>query len=280
MAKLKPTYEKQEEIPEGYADLYTEKGGKWELTGVEGIQTQANIDRLQTSLTKERTDHKETKEKLSKFGSLDADQAQKDADEIAELKVSLETAQAAAGEGKVDQEAVDKLVDAKVATMVTPLKRELDKANETMKAQGDQIVGFELSNTNRTIADSVRKAATELKVIPGALDDVLMLSERVFENIDGTIVTKDGVGVTPGITADVWLTEMQDKRAHWWPVNQGGGAGGSGDTGGGGPNPFSAKDWNLTEQGAAVRADPAKAERLAKSAGTTVGGGKPAAPAA
>lgn len=105
-----------------------------------------------------------------------------------------------------------------------------------------------------------------------------MLAERVFEVDDeGNVTTKDGVGVTPGIAADVWLTEMQDKRPHWWPQSQGGGAGGSGGGGAGGKNPFSAEGWNLTEQGRLVRENPEKADQMAKAAGTTVGGGRPAA---
>ena len=34
-AKLKTIYEKEEEIPEGYTDLYLERNGKFELTGIE-----------------------------------------------------------------------------------------------------------------------------------------------------------------------------------------------------------------------------------------------------
>ena len=61
--KLKLVVEKLDEIDSKYHDLYTEKDGKYEFTGVEGIKTQADIDRLQTALTKERADHKSTKEK-------------------------------------------------------------------------------------------------------------------------------------------------------------------------------------------------------------------------
>ncbi len=54
------------------------------------------------------------------------------------------------------------------------------------------------------------------------------------------------------------------------------GAGATGSNGGRNePNPFSADAWNVTEQGQVVKADAAKAERLAKAAGTTVGGSRP-----
>ena len=279
---LKAIYDKQEDIPEAYRDLYTERDDKWELTGIEGIKTTADTERLQTSLTKERTEHKATKAKLDKFGELDPEQVQRDADEIGELKTALETAEAAAGDNKPDEAQIEKLVEARVATVVKPIQRDLDKALALSQEQGDTITAHQLKDTNRSIGDAVRTAATDAKLIPSALDDALMLAERVFE-IDehGTILTRDNVGVTPGIDPMVWFTEMQDKRAHWWPSSTGGGAnGGGGGGGGGGDNPFKHEGWNMTKQGEILRSDPDRASRLAISAGTTVGGPKPAAPAA
>jgi hypothetical protein len=277
---LKATYDNQDDIPEAHRELFTEKNEKWELTGIEGLKTTADIERISGSLTKERSDHKATKEKLKSFGDMDPAKAQADADAIGELTVKLEAAEAAAGEGKVDQAQIDKLVDAKVATQVVPIQRKLEKAEKTLVEQGDAITAHELRNTNRTITDAVRSAAGESKLIPSALEDALMLSERVFEiSEEGVVLTRDGVGVTPGIDPAVWFTEMQDKRSHWWPANQGGGAGGGspGGPGMGADNPFSLKGWNMTAQGAVVRLDPEKAKRLATSAGTTVGGPKPRA---
>src|SRR3974390_550562 len=68
---IKPFYPTQEEIPEQYRDLYSERGGRFDLTGVEGVKTQADIDKLNESLRKERADHKATKDKLTAFGELD-----------------------------------------------------------------------------------------------------------------------------------------------------------------------------------------------------------------
>jgi hypothetical protein len=110
------------------------------------------------------------------------------------------------------------------------------------------------------------------------MDDVLMLGERVFEvTDDGAVVTRDGVGVTPGIAADIWLSEMQDKRPHWWPASTGGGANGGSGNNNFAKNPFSREHWNLTEQGQAIRTDRAKADRMAQAAGTKIGAGLPPA---
>jgi hypothetical protein len=41
-------------------------------------------------------------------------------------------------------------------------------------------------------------------------------------------------------------------------------------------NPWTADNWNMTEQGKIYTSDPSRAEQLAKAAGTTVGGPRPA----
>ena len=279
---LKAIYENQDDIPEEYSGLFTEKSGKWELTEVDGLKTTADVERLQTSLTKERDLHKATKEKLGKFGDLDPESSQGLAEEVEELRIKLEAAEAAAGDGKVDEEKVQRLVDAQVAKEVRPLERELEKLKTTNQEQADTIAQHETKDRNRTISDAVREAAGESKLISSAIDDALVLAERMFEvDESGAVLTRDNVGVTPAIDPKTWLTEMQEKRPHWWPAAEGSGAGGGGGGGAGsGDNPFSHKGWNITKQGQMVREDPNRAERMAKSAGTTVGGPKPVAPAA
>jgi hypothetical protein len=113
-----------------------------------------------------------------------------------------------------------------------------------------------------------------------AIDDAVILAERQLEVLDdGNVVTKDKVGVTPGLDPLAWLQEMQSKRPHWWAPSQGGGAGGN--RGGGndftGPNPFSNEHWNMTAQGKLVMTDPKKAEKMATAAGTSIGGMRPKA---
>ena len=105
-----------------------------------------------------------------------------------------------------------------------------------------------------------------------------MLGERVFEvrEDDGAVVTRDNVGVTPGIKATDWLAEIQPTRAHWWAQSSGGGAGGGGGNGGSfGKNPWSKDNWSLTEQGkVATEKGMETAERMAKAVGSTIGATK------
>jgi hypothetical protein len=126
----------------------------------------------------------------------------------------------------------------------------------------------------------VLDACVKSKVVDEARADVIMLANQVFEvGDDGkTVQTKENpYGVTLGLSPEVFLGEMQDKRPHWWPTSVGGGAQGSGNTfGTGAGNPWANDTWNMTKQGEYVRANGLdKAEQMAKAAGTTIGGRKP-----
>ena len=90
-------------------------------------------------------------------------------------------------------------------------------------------------------------------------------------------MVKEGLQSSQGLGPKDWLADIQKTRPHWWPESEGGGAGGNrSGTGSFANNPFSLEHWNLTEQGKITVSDHARAEQLAKAAGTTIGGGKPA----
>lgn len=278
---LQAIHDTIDDIPEVYRDLYTEKGGKFELTGISGIKTQADFERVQGALAKERNDHAAARQALEPWTALgDMEELQAKLDRIPELE--------AAASGKLDEGAIEEIVNRRVEGTLksreAPLQRNittLTKENETLKVENEQ---FRAQNTKRTIHDSVRTALTEQKVIPEAHEDALFLAERLFEvrEDDGAIVTKEGVGVTPGIEAGIWLQEMQDKRPHWWPASSGGGAGGTGRATGGGlsgaANPWSSEGWNVTKQMEIAKAKGREyASQMAQQAGTTLTGGKPKA---
>lgn len=268
---LKAIHESLDEISEPFRELYSERDGKFELTGIEGIKTDADVARVQEALNKERTDHKTAKTSLQVWGDLKHDQVLKDQDELVELRARVETLKS----GKEDPEAEakrEKEIEARVATKTAPLTRDLEKIQAEQVVSLEAITAYENKDRIRTINDAVRLAAVESKVIGHAMEDVTMLAERVFEVGDeGQVVTRDNVGVTPGIAPDIWLTEMQEKRPHWWPTAQGGGANGGSAGGGFADNPWSSEHWNLTAQGQAVRTDASKAERMAKAVGSKVG---------
>lgn len=287
MPKLQAVYAKEEDIPEGFADLYSERNQKWEITGVEGIKTQADVDRIDAALKKERGDHKESKSKLAKYGDLDPETISATQAELEETKAKLE---AIAPNGKLDETKVQPMIEAAVKRAIGPLEREktqlqrdLDNARKTQAEREAEVAALNQSIRNRSIEAALRDEAVKAKVLGSAVEDVVALGAAYFElTDDDRILTKDAKGQTPGLNPKEWLKDMQDKRAHWWPVSQGGGAhGGRGGGTGRSGNPWAAENWNVSAQGRYVTEHGIeKAQAAAAAMGVKVGDTKPAKRAA
>jgi hypothetical protein len=265
--KLKHKYGKQEDIPAGFESLFEEKNGEWVLTGIEGVKTQEDVDRLQRSLTAERSAHKATKDAFKALDGMDLEEVVSKLDRFDELEA------AAAGNGNKD---VDARVEAALKSRIAPIERERDNLKKERDELSGKVQTFEAENRTRSIHDTVREQAAKLNILPGALDDALMLADRALVvNEHGEVVVREGAkGFTEGVDAGTWLTEVRETKTHWWPASEGGGAGG-GNQNGTGTNPWSKAGWNMTEQGKILTANRAKAENMAKSAGTTIGGPRP-----
>jgi len=265
-------HEKIDDIPEQYRELYTEREGKYVLTGIAGVKTQADIDRIHGGLVKERDEHKETRTKLQAWEGLEPDDVRAKLDRYNELEVM------AKGNKEEFDSKLEELTEARVVSRLAPVERE----NKGLKSRLDELEAenctLKKEKTQRVISDQVLDACSTAKVLEEARPDVLMLANQVFEvGEDGKALTKENpYGVTPGLAPDVFLTEMQDKRVHWWPRSVGGGAGGSGGGFGGGENPWSSENWNMTKQGQYLKEHGRdKADQMARAAGTTVGGMRP-----
>lgn len=266
---LKAILDSLEGVEPHFQSLYTERNGKYELTGIEGVKTQADVDRLQTALTKERNDHKTLKDRFATFGDRKPEDIISALDRIPELE--------AAAKGNLDEGKLNEIVEGRIKSRLAPVERQAQTLQQQLSEANASLEMLRTKDSLRIVTDAVRGAASKLKVVDSAVEDVTLLAERLF-TIDetGAVITKDNVGVTPGISADVWLTDMQAKRPHWWGPSQGGGAGGNRGGNSGVTNPWSKDAWNLTEQGRIYKENSGKAEQLAKAAGTTIGGPKPA----
>jgi hypothetical protein len=273
MDPLELEYDSLSAVPEAFRGLFSEKDGKAVLTGINGLKTQNDINNLQEALRKERSDHAAAKAALHPWNSFGKkpEELQAQLDRIAELE--------AAASGKVDDKKLNELVEARLGQKVGPIERQLRENTTLLETVTRERDTFRDQLFRREMTDIVRNIATEMKVVPSAMADVELFAQFALERQeDGTFITKSGIpGVTPGVDAKTLLREMQKQRPHWWPASAGGGAGGG--TGGinGDKNPWSAQHWNLTEQGKIVREHGmAKAQELAKLAGSHVGATKPA----
>lgn len=283
---LKTIYDHAEDIPEGYADLYTERNGRWELTGIQGVKTQADVDRVQSALTKERSDHKLAKEALKAFEGLDPVEIAATATKLEEVTAQLEAINT---DGRLDETKLEPIIAARLKQATAPLEREKTNLERQLEAQkklviekDGEVVNLRTTITTGNVERSIRDAAVKAKVLGPAIVDAVMHGKSIFEQTeDGRTITRDVNGVTPGLTPDEWLKDMQEKSPHWWPASVGGGSRG----GGGGPlgranNPWTKEAWNVTKQGAYVRENGIeKANQLAESVGSKVGATAPAAAA-
>lgn len=265
---LKTEYAKLDDIPDDtdVRDSYIEKGGKWVLN-LPGVKTEADVKKVQESLKKERDEHKATKEKFAPFAELgDLDEVKAKLERIPELET--------AAKGKLNEADIEKIVAGRVETKLktekTTFDRELKKVvteRDTFKTENEQ---HKAATVRREIRDDVAVALKEGGVVDTAQDDVLILAERIFERVEGKTVTKDGIGVTPGLDAKAWLAEVGEKKPHWFAPSKGGGAkggpGGSPITGA--ANPWSHEGWNLTNQGKFLKTHgEEKAKAMAKAVG-------------
>jgi hypothetical protein len=272
-------YDNRDALPEAFRsdavfnELFTVgSDGKVILSGVTGMKTQKDVSTVQEALRKEREDHAKARDALKPWGELKADEVLSQLDRIKELE-------AAAG-GKLDEAKLNEMVEGRLSQKTGPLQRQIETlTNEktTAEKERDALKG-QLEARDRN--DAVRAAATESKVHLTAIPDMEMAASVMLEkDADGKLVTKNGIeGLTPGLGVKEWTKEMQKLRPHWWPESVGGGAGGAnGGTGYTGNNPFSAEHWSMTEQGRLLTEKGRDfVDKLAKAAGTTVGGQKPA----
>lgn len=267
---LKAILAKIDEVDEKYRDLYTEQGGKWVLTGIEGVKTQGDIDRLQAALTKERTDHtavrtelKTTKEQLLQWEELKPDDVKARLEKLETLESGNQVPELAKNFETTVNARVQTLLGEKLKVETTKLNRTIDELKGKLGESQAAITTYETQNTQRTVQDAVRAAATQLKVMPEAVPDLLIVAGQHLKLVEGKVQTDDGRDPA------AWLEDSKQTRAYLWPAARGTGAHGSHE---GGPmlgkdNPFTREGWNMTKGAQLVRSDPTQAAKLAEAAG-------------
>ena len=263
--QLNVSYDSLDSVPESFRSLYSERDGKVMLTGVVGLKTQDDINRLQGALEKERNDHRQVKSMLGKLGDRSIDDVLADLDRLPALEA------AAKGADNLDEQIAGRLQQE-----TAPLNRKLNEYEGKIEELSTSLQEYKTREIHRDINDVVGKFANKSKAIPEAIEDIQFMARSIFEkNENGDVVAKAGIpGVTPGITPEVWLVELQQNKPYLWPQSNLPNMGKSGKVIGGN-NPWAKDTWNMTEQGKILRENRQKAEQLAAQAGTRIGGARP-----
>lgn len=270
---LKHQYDSMDDVPEQFRELFSEKGGKVELTGVTGIKTQADVDRVKTALDNERTEHKTTKATLAKLGGRDVDDVLADLGRLTELET-------AAG-GKLDDEKINALVEERIknrlARHTNPLQKQIDEAQAKIKEQESKLAEYHKGEIQRKMHKTLLDVMGEpdLGVRPEHHEDVFLFAERElgFDEHSGELVVRDG-HKDAGLSAKDWLAHRLSAKPAWRPESSGTGSRGSGKhtPGVGSDNPWSKDGWNMTKQAQLLKGQGVEvAERMARAAGSKVG---------
>ena len=205
---LKRKYAGKEEIPQGLEKFYVEQDGAFTLDLEGGFKTDDDVANVKKALDKERADHKAAKEQLKKFEGIDPEAMKAEREEFEELK---------AKGGKIDEAAVEARIKARFERDASKLQQQLAEREQT-------IAQFNAERKANSVKDSLRSAASKLKVRKEAEDDVLARAGMFELDAEGKVITKDGCGVAPGLTAEQWLEETLKGKPHWSEPSRGAGA--------------------------------------------------------
>lgn len=220
-----PTYEKKEDIPKGFEDLYEEKDGKFSPK----VPEVPDVTKLNTALETERTQRAE-EEKARKKAER----------ELAEMR-----RKEAAREGNVSEETMTKLREEderKRREELDPVRQELDRTKA------------ELTKVKKT--DRVQRLFLDSGGIAARLEDAMLsLDKRTGLTEDGnTITVLDKEGKLTTTKVEDFLKGDFKKEKPWLYAGSGGSGSGAGGSGGAGGDEEEPKPRSTERQLAATRA--------------------------
>lgn len=215
---LKVSYDSKDQVPEKFAELYTEQGGKYVLSGVEGMKTQADVDNVQEALRKERELKKAAEAKLTAFEGIESEGLRESLDELEKLRTTG---------GKVDDSKIEDIVSQRMKLEKAKFEREMEKLTEKMTSV-EELNKNLVNEKNTSLIERQLREASNGKVNDTAMGDVLF-RKSIFEVTEGDeVLTKEGVdGVRPGLKPTEWLDETLKTNTHWQKQSKGVGASGS-----------------------------------------------------
>ena len=228
---IKASYDSKDQVPEKFAELYTEKDGKFVLSGIEGVKTQADVDNVQEALRKERELKKAAEAKLTAFDGIEADGLREQLDELARLRTTG---------GKIDDSKIEDIVSERLKLDKAKYEREKEQLLNELNSHQEKVKSL-VNEKNKSLIERKLREASNGKVNDTAMNDVLFRTSIFEVSEEGDVVTREGVGVTPGIKPEQWLDETLKTNTHWQKTTQGVGARGANNPGSSTP-----KDGRMT----------------------------------
>lgn len=204
-----PTYEKKEDIPKGFEDLYEEKDGKFSPK----VAEIPDVTKLTTALDTERTQRTEEEKARKK----------------AERELAEARRKEAAREGNISDEQLTKLREEDAAKRKTELDPVQTELTET-KAKLRKI----------TLSDRLRSLGVAAGWLPDRVEDAMVLAQPradLAEGSDTNIVVKDKDGKPTTEKIEDFLKTTFKKEKPWLYAGSGARGSGSGGSNGSGGAP-------------------------------------------
>lgn len=197
------------------ASLYEQADGKFRLN-VEGVAPREKLDEF-------RNKNIDLMRQLDTFKGVDLTKYQN----LLGLEKKLTDKEL------IDAGKVDEVVQSRIASMKTEHEQIVNQLNTQLSDSNKQLESL-------LIDSAVRMQALNQKVIPSAIDDVMLRARMSFKIVEGKAVPHaDGKpvygkdGVNP-MSVEEWISGLAKNAPHLFEGSQGGGARGS--QGRGGPN--------------------------------------------
>jgi len=209
--KLKASYEKMSDVPEGYESAYTEQDGKAVLTGGDfEFKTQADVLAMGKAKDNANIELSEAKAKLKAFEGIDPAKVSEMTNEIELLRTKIE-------KGGNDEETIETLVASRTARLM----KEKTANDEDWKAKFEEEQGFRFNNE----LEKNLSAMFEGKVDQSFFKDSVAMNKGSFKReANGEWLNKDG------LTVEEVATKFVEERPHFAPRNNGGSATGNNGT--------------------------------------------------
>jgi hypothetical protein len=280
MTILKPELEKIDDLDKALQPLYTQQGGKYVFTGLEGYDPTA-VSKLQGVADKERRNASEHANALKPwktlFGDKKAEDVQAELDRIEEYKL--------AAKGKLDEGAIEERVTARLTSATKPFERKLTEAAEKLAKAEARTKAYEQAEERAAIRAAIQREARVSNALPEAyaddggltvlLEGQLKVEVEVTQDADGNPVRKLGKVVSRDGSTELpkLLQQVQSTQGYFWGTSKGGGAGSRGGNGNTAPvvkgNPWAKETRNRTEQQRLDRENPSLAAQYKREAGVS-----------
>lgn len=276
---LKAVVENIDEVPEAFRDEYVQGQGddkKWYLDVDDSIRVHTAVVPLANTMANLKKDKQKLQDRIKELEAKVKDLPEDfDPAKVAELTAEVERLKqdlAAKGGSAEEVQNLRRQYETRITTLTQQHEEALRARDGEVQARDQELGSILIDNglisalTDAGVKKELLRAGVALlrPSVKVVVDEETKRRKAVVETNLGEVELKQYV--------DTWAKSEEGKP--FLAPATGGGATGS-ERGGGGANPWRADQWNVTEQGRVYKEDPAKAERLAKAAGTTIGGPRP-----